>query len=463
MGKSIRVLSMLLVVIMGLSLLGCSNTTGTPATVATTVKKVLADADKNLVIYVWNEEFKGMFEKYYLKDHPLPTGYTYEFVINPNQNNVYQNKLDEALLAQGTAAVGKKIDIFLVEADYALKYVDSDYTKDVKTLGFTTADLANQYKYTQAIATDSKGILKGLSWQATPGLFAYRRSIAKTVFGTDDPAAIQALLSDWDKFDAAAAKVKEKTSGAVTMLSGFDDSYRTFSNNVAKPWVDAKKVIQIDANIMKWVEQTKKYTDSSYNAKTILWNDAWTQGQTSSGKVFGYFYSTWGINFTLLGNSLDKKEADGGKQVVGNGIFGDWAVCPGPQSYYWGGTWICASSTGNTDALVADVMRYFTVDTAAMKAYSLASQDFVNNKESIKAITTAGYSSAFLGGQDHISLFAAAADKINLSNITPYDQGCNECFQTAFHDYFNGTVSKDKALENFYTAVITRYPDLKKS
>ena len=54
------------------------------------------------------------------------------------------------------------------------------------------------------------------------------------------------------------------------------------------------------------------------------------------------FYSTWGINFTLLGNSLETPEAEGGKAEAGNGIYGDYAVCEGPQPYYWGGTWICA-------------------------------------------------------------------------------------------------------------------------
>ena len=417
------------------------------------------DKDKNLVIYAWNQEFKGMFENYYLKDHPLPDGYTYEYVVNPNQDNVYQNKLDEALLAQDSTEDAKKIDIFLIEADYALKYVDSSATMPIKDLGITDADLANQYDYTKTIATDSKGVLKGTSWQATPGLFVYRRSFAKDIFGTDDPAKMQETLADWDKFDAAAKTVKEKTGGKITMLSGFDDAYRTFSNNTSAPWVDANNKIVIDPNLMKWVDQTKTYTDSGYNAKTNLWNDAWTKGQGPDGKVFGYFYSTWGINFTLLGNSLKDKE---GEKKVGNGIFGDWAACEGPQAYYWGGTWICASSSNNTQALTADVMKYFTVDTDAMQKYSEASQDYVNNKASINNITSSGFKSDFLGGQDHISLFAKSAEKINMKNSGKYDQGLNESFQNAFMDYFNGKASKEQALDNFYTKALTKYPNLTK-
>ena len=92
----------------------------------------------------------------------------------------------------------------------------------------TSADVANQYKYTKDIMTDSKGVLKGVSWQACPGGFIYRRSIAKAVLGTDDPAKVQEALSSWDKFDAVAAQAKAK---GYFMLSGFDDAFRVFSDN----------------------------------------------------------------------------------------------------------------------------------------------------------------------------------------------------------------------------------------
>ena len=61
---------------------------------------------------------------------------------NPNADNNYQNKLDEALLSQESAADDDKIDMFLIEADYALKYVDSPYTLDVRAdIGLTDDEL----------------------------------------------------------------------------------------------------------------------------------------------------------------------------------------------------------------------------------------------------------------------------------------------------------------------------------
>ena len=319
-------------------------------------------------------------------------------------------------------------------------------------IGLTDEQLAGQYKYTQDIAT-ADGVLKGVTWQATPGLFAYRRSIAKDVLGTDDPAEVQAALSDWDKFDAVAEQAAAK---GYKMLSGYDDSFRTFSNNVSAPWVDGTTV-KVDANIMKWVEQTKLYTENGYNNKSSLWNDVWAADQGPDGKVFGFFYSTWGINFTLLGNSLADSNAPA---EVGNGIFGDYAVCEGPQPYYWGGTWICAAAGTDNAETIKDVMAKLTCDKDIALAITTDTQDYTNNVEAMDELASSDYASAFLGGQNHIALFAKAAPNIDMSNAGPYDQGCNEGIQTAFKDYFDGVVDIDTAKKNFETIIMEKYPEL---
>lgn len=425
-----------------------------------------SEGGKVLNIWCWNDEFQSRFNDYYpevkevAEDKSTTTlndGTTVKWTINPNENNNYQDKLDEALLKQADAAADDKIDIFLVEADYALKYVDADVTMDVKELGLTDDDMAQQYQYTKDIVTDSNGAQKGTTWQATPGLFAYRRSIAKDVLGTDDPEQVQEALADWAKFDEVAAKASEK---GYKMLSGYDDAYRTFSNNVAAPWVDGDTV-KVDENIVKWIDQTKDYTDKGYNNKTSLWDENWAADQGPAGKVFGFFYSTWGINFTLLGNSLETPVDQGGKEEVGNGIYGDYAVCYGPQPYYWGGTWICAAAGTDNADIVKDVMLKLTCDKEIMKKITEDTQDYTNNQEAMQEIADSDFASDFLGGQNHIALFVEAAKKIDMSNAGPYDQGLNESIQTAFRDYFDGNVDFDKAKANFEKAAQEKYPELK--
>lgn len=452
-----RLLSLLLCTIMtaSVALTGCGNSA------SSTTSSVNTDPDKQgkvLNIYCWNEEFQSRFE-YFKSSGKLPSDVTVNFVVTPNENNAYQNALDAALLKQNEAAADEKVDIFLIEADYALKYVNSDYTLDVKSIGLTDNDLSDMYQYTKDIATSTSGALKAVSWQATPGLFAYRRSIAKDVLGTDDPTEVQKALSSWDKFDQVAEQAAAK---GYKMLSGYDDSYRVFSNNVSAPWVDSNNKIVIDSNIMSWVDQTKTYTDKGYNNKSSLWDSTWAADQGPSGKVFGFFYSTWGINFTLLGNSLATPTTEGGKEEVGNGIYGDYAVCEGPQSYYWGGTWICAAAGTDNANLIKDIMQTLCCDKDTMVKITNDTQDYTNTISGMNQLANSDFKSAFLGGQNHIKLFAASAPKISMKNISPYDQGLNEEFQKAMKDYFDGNVTKDKALENFYKAAIEKYPNLTK-
>ena len=436
-------------------LAGCGGASSTAASSAAASSDATASSEEGKVvnIYCWNTEFQDRYEAY-AADLADKHGVTVNFVIVANENNAYQNNLDAALMAQETAAVDDKVDIFLVEADYASKYTKTEYALDVvKDVGLTEDELADQYEYTKDIVTVD-GVQKGTTWQATPGLFAYRRSIAKEVLGTDDPVEVQAMLSDWDKFDEVAEKMH---ASGYKMLSGYDDSFRVFSNNMSGPWVQDGKVV-IDPAIEQWIEQTMTYTEKGYNNKTTLWAPEWSADQGPKGDVFGFFYSTWGINFTLLGNSLE--DANGPKEV-GNGIYGDYAVCEGPQAYYWGGTWMCAAKGTDNIPFIHDLMVRLTCDAETMKQITLDTEDYTNNQTAMGEIANdPNYGSAFLGGQNHVALFAESAKKINMKNICDYDQGCNEVIQNTMHEYFKGNVTKEEALNNFYRNLGERYPEL---
>ncbi len=461
-----RVLAALLASATVLSLVGCANDetstsdAGNDAGNSTVTdggdagNTDAAEEGKVLNIWCWNDEFQQRITKFYpgYTDNGDGTGkigdVVVKWTINPNADNGYQIPLDAALLDQDNVAADEKIDIFLIEADYADKYVNSDYSLPVSAVGITDADTAEMYTYTKEIATDANGALKAVSWQAAPGLFAYKRSIAKAVLGTDNPDEVQTYVADWAKFDETAKKMKD---AGYFMLSGYDDAYRTFSNNVSAPWVNDANEIVIDANILKWVEQTKTYTDNGYNNKNSLWSDGWAADQGPDGKVFGFFYSTWGINFTLVGNA-------------GEAGWGDWAVCYGPQSYYWGGTWLCASYQTDNKSLVRDIMYNMTCNAEVMTPITTTPgvEDYTNNMAAMEAVANSDFKSDFLGGQNHIALFTENAKKIDMSNISAYDQGLNETFQAAFKDYFDGNVDYDTALANFYTNATVKYPELKK-
>lgn len=414
--------------------------------------EVAEDTGKVLNIYCWNDEFQRRIIAHYpgYEEVDATTGkigdVEVKWNITPSDDNAYQNNLDETLLKQADAADDDKIDMFLLEADYALKYVDSDYTMPVADLGITDEDLSKQYQYTKDIVTDSNGNLKGVSWQGCPGVLFYNRDAAAEVLETEDPAEVQEYVKDWATFNETATKLKE---AGYKITATVNDSYRVYSNNVTTKWVSDDNKVQIDDNIKAWVDDSKALVDAGETTTAELWSDDWSKGFYPDGKVFCYFGPAWLVNFSMA--------ADTEGSI---GYNGRWGATEGPQGFYWGGTW-CAAATGTDNAnLVKDIMLKMTTDDTIMKEIIEQDDDFVNNQDVIAEMASSDYSSKILGGQNPLGIYSAGVETLDLSNISKYDQGCNEEFQGAMKNYFDGNATYDEALQQFYTAIKEKYPEL---
>ena len=406
-----------------------------------------------LNFHAWNDQVQQRFEA----TVTLPEGVYVNWVITPNEANAYQIHINNLLLNNPG-----EIDLFAAEVDHIRNYTFPDITMDVVgDIGLTAADLANMYEFTLQAASDANGIVRGVSWEANPGLFLYRRSIALEVFGTDDPVYIQSRVGTWDGFIEVAHIMAEH---GYQMLSGFDDSYRVFANNMANPWVDENNVIVIDPLIHEWIDQTVYFTDNNFNNRSSLWDSVWTSDQGSGSTVFGFFYSTWGIAFTLLANSLDTPVAEGGLLEVGNGLFGDWAAVHGPASWNWGGTWIMAPSSSTADReLLRSIMYQMTVSEDGLMTIADQFGDFVNSSRLMGEVAAdPDFGNPFLGGQNHIALFVDTAPYITMDNISQFDQALTSAVQTAMTDYFNGIVTREQAWDNFFIHATTLHPHLKR-
>lgn len=421
-----------------------------------------ADAEEGKVIniYCWNDEFRTRLDAIYPEVESksqdgtvtkLKDGTEIHWIINPNQDGVYQQKLDEALLKQADAAADDKVDIFLSETDYVYKYTDADanVAMPLKDLGIDpNTDLKDQYEFTKTTASDRTGVQRGSTWQCCPGLLVYRRDIAKEVFGTDDPATVGEKVKDWDTLKKTAQELKEK--GYYT-FSSYADTFRLYGNSIDKPWVAAgDKTMNVNKNIMQWVNDSKEWLDAGYLDKMIKgqWNDDWNKSMGSSSKVFAFLFPAWGIDFTLKPNW--------------DGAAGNWAVTNPPQTYNWGGSYIHACTGTDNPKHVKDIILAMTGNKDNLLKISKDYLDFTNTVSGMQeAAKDTAFASDFLGGQNPYEYFAPAAEGIKIAPLSAYDQGCVELIQSSFSDYFEGNVDFDKAKSNFETSIKERYPDIK--
>ena len=414
---------------------------------------------KVINIYSWNDEFRTRLEAVYPEVEStsddgtvttLKDGTEIHWIINPNQDGVYQQKLDEALMNQVDAAPDDKVDIFLSETDYVYKYTDAeaDVAMPLEDLGIDPeTDLADQYEFTKTTASDENGVQRGSTWQCCPGLLVYRRDIAKDVFGTDDPAAVGEKVKDWDTLKATAEELKAK--GYYT-FSSYADTFRLYGNSISEPWVAVgDTTIKVDQKIMDWISDSKEWLDAGYLDKNVKgqWNDDWNKAMSSSSKVFAFLLPAWGIDFTLNPNW------DGGD--------GAWAVTNPPQEYNWGGSYIHACTGTDNPEHVKDIILSLTADKDNLLKISKDYLDFTNTVSGMQeAAESDEYASDFLGGQNPYQYYAPVAENIEIAPLSSYDQGCVELIQNSFSDYFQGNVDFDRAKSNFETAIKERYPDI---
>ncbi|MDY2775899.1 MULTISPECIES: ABC transporter substrate-binding protein [Streptococcus] len=432
------------------TMVGCSSKSSTSASGA---------EGKVINIYSWNDEFRQRVEAVYpevkstSKDGTvtkLKDGSEIHWIINPNQDGVYQQKLDEALEKQDSASADDKVDIFLSETDYVSKYTSkkANVAMPLKDLGINPKkDLADQYDFTKETASDEDGVQRGSTWQTCPGVLIYRRDIAKDVFGTDDPTAVGEKVKDWDTMKATSQELLNK--GYYTFAS-YADTFRLYGNSISKPWVEkGSTTVRVDPQIMNWVKDSKEWLDAGYFNKTVKgqWTDDWNKAMGSQSKVFAFLFPAWGIDFTLKSNW--------------DGADGEWAVTNPPQEYNWGGSYIHGAEGTDNPKHVKEIIKALTADKDNLLKISKDYQDFTNTKSGMEAAAKDdSFKSDFLGGENAYSYYAPVAENIKIAPLSSYDQGCVELIQNAFNDYLQGKVSYNKAKSNFETAIKERYPEI---
>ena len=414
--------------------------------------------DKVINLWSFTDEVPGMVEKYLAANPDL--GYTLNTTIIATTDGAYQPALDQALQAGGKDAP----DIYCAEAAFILKYSKGDmqdYAMPYKNLGI---DIDNALKaseiapYTYDIGSNTKGEVDALGYQTTGGCFIYRRSVAKEVFGTDDPATVQAKIGggsgSWNAFWDAAADCADK---GVAIVSGDGDLWHAVENSSDKGWlVDGK--LYLDPKREAFLDYSKSLTDNGYSNGTQDWSDAWFADMKGAGAkpVLGYFGPAWLINYTIAPNC--------GGSKVGEGTYGDWAVCNSPIGFFWGGTWLMANGKAKmSDAkkeVVKGIIEWITLDTSNDGLLYKWANGTLNGEGGTKDTVASGVVMAksngelpFLGGQNMFDYFVGANKYANGKNLTQYDEGINSIWRDQVRAYANGSKSREDAIKDFKQTV----------
>lgn len=414
------------------------------------------DAKDAFYVYCWNDDVMNNVIKYFNQAYPE---YADRIVyVNTGGSNYYQSKIDALLEDPDNPQYP---DMIAMEMDYIMKYTDSDYTLPVTDLGITKADMKNMYQYTIDAATVD-GVVKGLSWQACPGAMMYRRSLAQKYLGVSEPDQVQEYFKDWDTMLATGKKILEASNGETKLFSGVDDVKRVYQASRKVAWYDDKSVLGVEDTMQDYMDFAKQLYDLGLTNNTSQWSDEWS-ANAATDNTFAYMGCTWFLQWCLK-NYCGAEYDDSGKVVqesIADSTYGDWAMCAGPQSYYWGGTWLGATAGCSDKELAGKIMKAATCDTEVMKSICKGSLDYVNNKVAIKELSAEGVGTyEFLGGQDFLSYFSPLAESIKLPAMCGEDFYITNAFDTQVTEYVTGKKTKKEAIKDFKDYVIDLYPYL---
>lgn len=400
------------------------------------------DDSMKIYYYSWNDEF-GSRMQYVLDAYPEYADYVeYVNLGVSGTDGTYQTAIDTAL-----EGGDKYPSIIAMDNDVAKYYTETDNTLALSSIGITNDMYANAYQYTVDYATYN-GELKALTWQATPGCFTYRASIAEEVLGTSEPAEVQEYVKDWDTFFATADTMKE---AGYSMISGPDDVKYAIWDQQTQPWVtvadDGSETLTLDDAVTEYFETAKQLYDGGYTDQTAMWSDGWNAN--FEGDVFGYFGCTWFV-YWCISTTEDSATS----------TYGDWRICQGPVDYHWGGTYVAVMKDCPNPELAAFLVYSLCCDEDIMYTIACETLDFVNNKAVIeKEIANGDGASPMLGGQNPVEVWAESAKGIDLSNSTYLDASLKAIMDKASEAYNAGTLATaEDAVQYVKDEVATQYP-----
>lgn len=344
-------------------------------------------------------------------------------------------------------------DIYSIESGKVMIYSkgeQSKYATPYKELGLDLDKLLKEADIPQYIidmGSNQDGQLVSLAYQGTGGAFIYRRSIAKDVWGTDDPEIIKDKVGPgWEKFFEAAAKLKDKGYGIV---SGDGDIWHSIENSAEKPWiVDGK--LYIDPMREAFLDYAKELKDKGYSNNTIDWQDEWYADMKGTGEkqILGYFGASWMINYVL--DSIN----NGTKP--GEGTYGDWAVCEPPVGFFWGGSWVYVNKDSKHKEAIADIIKWITLDSSENgMQYRWANGTLFGDNGVLEAVASGTVMRSisatleFLDNQNMFGVYERAARMAKGNNLTQYDEPISRYWREQVREYTEGNKTREQAVEDF--------------
>jgi len=406
------------------------------------------DGGEPTIIRVWSEveELPLGISDFFKRDHPDKI----EMELTLFNRSELDAKLDTAL------AAGNGPDLWSINAAVVNRYVNGDVLPDMSHL-LAQANELGIMPYVINLGTDTDGILRTLSFQATPGGVWYRQDLAEYYLGFGQAEDMQMMLSTLDGMVATALALRDASNGTVYYAASVADLVDIFMSRRESPFV-VDDTIVIDPAIIEFLLYARFFVDEGLVADFEPWGAEWFAGISDSNgseRIFSYKGPPRMLPFVLLPNAESF--------YTTNNTYSNWTVIEGPGFFCLGGTFIGVNVAGDEFDTAMKVFEYLTLNPYFIRDYAIETGDFPVSTVVAVELPPAIINS-FLGGQNHFEVFNEFVGYIrDLRTEHQNDEFIVNALVTQAVLHANGLKDIDTAIYNFQTAIIARYPHLSRA
>ncbi len=386
-----KIISSLLIATMAASMFaGCGGSSNEGGTASS---DVASDDVVTLTYWGWDSNYAWpMFEKYE-ETHP-----NVHFEATAVEWGDMLTKTQQALASGSELPTIIPMDVALIE-----NWKDMDILEDLRDYGLEPSEYIDS-----AIekATTDDGRIVGLQTCVCPSGIAYKRDLAKEVFGTDDPEELQAMFTTYDDY---------VTKGADAVADG---KYMFHSGQAVAEWFYFASEVETQTG------STLNYTDKMTDvfSKVIALRDSGALDTYQNGTAEGnatyaddthIFYPCpdWAITYYIETNDPDGS--------------GNWGLIKAPVSYSHGGTCLGISSSATDEQKQAayDFIHWAVAEQEGAEA----GRDLAGFITTYKSLTTdpnftKRADEAFFNNQDISTLlYTEIANEMNVVASSPWE------------------------------------------
>jgi len=346
--------------------------------------------------------------------------------------DVISMEVFESRVAAALASGENAPDVIICDSSFATDLANNENIVALNDIGISYSELQYMYEYTFALTTDENHVIKGVTWEITPGALYYSRSAARNILGVSEPGEIAPYFDSWDAFLNTSRIVYENTNGTTRIVGNIRDIEDAYVMGRPESWFDTNSNVIASDYIRDYFDLIDAFVGEELSFDCVRWSSEWTSRIS---------------NRTTLAHMGTMRF---GEVILRNYNSGDWGVVAAPVDYFDGGNFIFVTAYSDMDASATRFIREVAIDENNLEEMS-TEQICVNNISiMMEAADDDSYNLAWLNGQNPFRIFSQVAWNIDASVVTTADESIDSVFTEVCSMYISGIYSSSEDAEESF-------------